>query len=233
MFASDQPPLPKEQDLWREAWVDGFSLELASAECAEFAEEKLGLNVSDPWARQWLQEDDQGKAWLERMEIDDDPLFFIPDTVCGENSPRPILGFTDPPEGATITTSPLEIFGRAGATDEFRDWVLEYGLGSSPSSWPDLAIVGSPANQPEKLYTWDLEGLPNGPVTLRLAVRSERGGKAIVELHLNLLLPTPTATPTSTPTATATPTVTPTATATPTETPTPTSTQTPTLNPPP
>jgi penicillin-binding protein 1C len=120
LFASDQPPLPKDQDLWREAWVDGFSLELASAECAEFAEEKLGLNVPDPWARNWLEEDDQGKAWLERMEIEDDPVFFMPDTICDEDSPRPILGFTDPPEGATISSSPLEIFGRAGATDEFK-----------------------------------------------------------------------------------------------------------------
>jgi penicillin-binding protein 1C len=233
LFASDQPPLPKDQDLWREAWVDGFSLELASAECAEFAEEKLGLNVPDPWARNWLEEDDQGKAWLERMEIEDDPVFFMPDTICDEDSPRPILGFTDPPEGATISSSPLEIFGRAGATDEFENWILEYGLGSSLSYWPDLANASNPANEPEKLYSWDLEGLPNGPVTLRLSTNSQRGGKAIVELHLNILLPTPTPTPTTTPTPTSTPTTTPTTTPTPTVTSTPTSTETPTLNPPP
>jgi penicillin-binding protein 1C len=231
LFASDQPPLPKEQDLWRQAWVDSFSLELASAECAEFAEEKLGLNVSDPWARIWLEEDEQGQDWLEQMEIEEDPVFFMPDTVCGVDSPRPIIGFTDPPEGATIGASKLEIFGRAGATSEFKDWVLEYGLGSSPSHWPDLAVVKQSADQPEKLYTWDLEGLPNGPVTLRLAVRSQRGGKAIVELHLNLLLPTPTPTPTSTPTQTPTPTASPTVTPTPTETATATQTDTPTVTP--
>jgi membrane peptidoglycan carboxypeptidase len=233
LFASDQPPLPKEQDLWRKAWVDGFSLELASAECAEFAEEKLGLNVSDPWARLWLEEDEQGADWLERMGIEDDPVFFMPETICDENSPRPLLGFTDPPQGATISNSPLEIFGRAGATDEFKDWILEYGLGSSPNQWPDLAHVNRPADEPEKLYSWDLQGLPNGPITLRLAVRSQRGGKAIVELRLNLMLPTPTPTPTSTVTQTPTPSVTPTATPSATPTMTPTSTMTPTLNPPP
>ena len=74
LFASDQLPLPREQDLWRKAWVDGFSLELASTDCAEFAEEKLGLNVSDPWARIWLEQDDRGKDWLEQMGIEDDPL---------------------------------------------------------------------------------------------------------------------------------------------------------------
>ncbi len=233
LFASDQPPLPKEQDLWRKAWVDGFSLELASAECAEFAEEKLGLNVSDPWARLWLEEDEQGADWLERMGIEDDPVFFMPETICDENSPRPLLGFTDPPQGATISNSPLEIFGRAGATDEFKDWILEYGLGSSPNQWPDLAHVNRPADEPEKLYSWDLQGLPNGPITLRLAVRSQRGGKAIVVLRLNLMLPTPTPTPTSTVTQTPTPSVTPTATPSATPTMTPTSTMTPTLNPPP
>ena len=161
------------------------------------------------------------------------PFFFLPDRVCDENSPRPLLGFTDPPDGATITGSPIEIFGRAGSTGEFKDWVLEYGVGSSPSQWPDLAHVSRPANEPEKLYTWDLDGLPNGPITLRLAVRSLRGGKAIVQLHLNLLLPTPTPTPTSTPTETITPTFTSTPTPTPTNTPTITPSATPTLNPPP
>ena len=233
LFASDQPPLPKDQDLWRQAWVDGFALELASAECAQYAEEKLGLNVNDPWARTWLEEDEQGQEWVEQMGLEDDPVFFMPDKVCTENSPRPALGFTDPPEGATITQLPLEIFGRAGATSDFKDWILEYGLGSSPGSWPDLAHVNNPANQPEKLFTWDLGGIPNGPITLRLAVRSQRGGKAVVELHLNVLLPTPTPTPTSTPTQTATPTITPTSTPTPTETPTATPSVTPTLNPPP
>jgi penicillin-binding protein 1C len=231
VFASDQPPLPKEQDLWRQAWVDGFSLELASAECAEFAEEKLGLNVSDPWARIWLEEDEQGKDWLEQMNIEDDPVFFMPDTVCGEDSPRPIIGFTDPPEGATITVPRLEIFGRAGATSEFKDWVLEYSLGSSLNYWPDLAVVKQPSDQPERLYTWDLDGLPNGPITLRLGVRSQRGGKATVELHLNLQIPSPTPTPTSTPTQTTTPTTSPTITPTPSETPTATQTGTPTLTP--
>jgi penicillin-binding protein 1C len=233
IFASDQPPLPKEQDLWRQAWVDGYALELASTECADFAEEKLGLNVNDPWARDWLENDDQGRAWVEQMGIEDDPLFFMPDRICTEDSPRPLLGFTDPPEGATITSLPLEIFGRAGATSEFKDWILEYGLGDDPRPWPDLAQVNHPANQPEKLYTWNLEGIPNGPITLRLSVSSQRGGKAIVQLHLNVLLPTPTPTPTSTSTQTLTPTSTPTPTPTPTVTATATPSETPTLNPPP
>ncbi len=227
IFAHDQPPLPKEQDLWREVWVDSFALELASPECATYVDEKLGLNVDDPWARDWLNETSEGEKWAEDMGFEDDPLFFIPDAVCSSDSPQPILAFTHPSEGTTISTSPLEIFGRAAATNDFRDWILEYGLGSNPSFWPDIAHSDSQIKQPEQLIKWDISKLPNGPVTLRLAVRSKRGGVAITELHLNILMPTPTPTPTLTPTATATPTSTPTVTTTPTPSDTPSDTPTP------
>ena len=226
IFVLDQPPLPKEQDLWREVWVDSFALELASPDCATYVDEKLGLNVHDPWAREWLNETSVGKKWAEDMGFEDHPLFFIPDAVCSSDSPHPILAFTLPSEGATISTSPLEIFGQAAATDDFRDWILEYGVGSNPSYWPDIARSDSPIMQPERLINWDISELTNGPVTLRLAVRSKRGGVAFVELHLNILLPTPT--PIPSPTATATPTPTPTATTPPTATSTPTPTETPT-----
>jgi len=214
IFASDQPPLPKEQDLWKKVWVDSFALELASTECSEYAVEKLGLNVDDPWARRWLREDPAGKAWAEEMGFDEDPLFFIPKATCNADSPRPILAFTSPPEGATITTSPVAIFARAAATSEFKDWILELGTGSQPRHWPDIASGRDPLRQPGKLLDWDLQEVPNGQVTLRLTVRSERGGKASVDLHLNILLPTPTPTPTATPTQTLTPTATPTPTVT-------------------
>ena len=214
IFASDQPPLPKEQDLWKKVWVDSFALELASTECSEYAVEKLGLNVDDPWARRWLREDPAGKAWAEEMGFDEDPLFFIPKATCNADSPRPILAFTSPPEGATITTSPVAIFARAAATSEFKDWILELGTGSQPRHWPDIASGRDPLRQPGKLLYWDLQEVPIGQVTLRLTVRSERGGKASVDLHLNILLPTPTPTPTATPTQTLTPTATPTPTVT-------------------
>jgi len=229
IFASDQPPLPKDQDLWKKVWVDSFALELASTECSEYTVEKLGLNVEDPWGRRWLREDPAGKAWAEEMGFEDEPLFFIPKATCSEDSPRPILAFTDPPEGATITTSPVAIFARAAATSEFKDWILELGTGSQPRHWPDIASGREPLRQPGKLLDWDLRDVPNGPVTLRLTVRSERGGKASVDLHLNILLPTPTPTPTATPTQTPTPTPTPTPTVTltpiPSETPSPSPTE--------
>ena len=71
IFAADQPPLPKEKDLWQEVWIDTYTQLLASNECQDFAREKVGLDVTDPWARQWLKDDDDGKAWAEKNGFED------------------------------------------------------------------------------------------------------------------------------------------------------------------
>lgn len=228
IFSHDQPPLPKEQDLWREAWIDTYSLELASAECPDFAEEKLGISVHDPWAREWLKEDKKGKAWAEELGFEEDEVFFIPGELCTEDSPRPIIAFTDPNPGSLIFQSPLSVFGRAAGTSDFKDWILEYQDEEGPSGWPDLIKSDSPFEQPEKLFDWDIRRIGNGRIILRLTVRSKRGGKASVTLPLEILQPTPTPNPTPTPTMTMTPTPTQTSTTLPTDTITPTPTPSPT-----
>jgi penicillin-binding protein 1C len=228
IFASDQPPLPAEKDLWQKVWVDSYSLELASADCGNYATQKLGLDVSDPWGRKWLLDDSAGKDWAKQMGFEDKPVFFIPTATCQKTSPRPVLALTAPLEGERISSTPITVSGQAAATGDFRDWILEYGIGYNPKVWPDIAHESSPLEQPAKLLDWIPEDVPNGPITLRLSVRSKSGGSASILVHVVLDLaptptPTPTATPTSTPTATLTVTPTPTHTpppsATPSETP--------------
>lgn len=221
-FVENQPPLPKEEDLWKQVWVDSYSLLLASPACADMAEEKLGLNVQDEFAREWIVEDEQGQEWAERMDFETDPVFFVPDEPCTEDSPRPIVEISAPNNGATITESPLTIFGRVGASADFMDWILEYGVGDDPDTFPDLVRRENQLDQNSELYEWDLEDVPNGPIIIRLTVRSEKGGKAAVEVRFNLNLPTPTPEPTSTPTET------PTASSTPSPSPSPTPSGTPT-----
>jgi penicillin-binding protein 1C len=224
-FAQDQPPLPADKDLWQRVWVDSFTLQLASDACRDYAIERVGLAVTDKWAQKWLKENEQGKAFLEeKLGIKEQDLFFIPTEACTADSPHPVVKITSPSEGTLITSAPLTIMGQAWAPSDFKDWVLEYGVGNNPDHWPDLKVGSTMLENPGKLVDWDLTGVPNGPITLRLTVRNTNSGKASAELHLVIQLPTPTptATPTATPTLTPEPTSTPTP--TPTETPAPTET---------
>ncbi len=209
-FAADQPPLPKEQDLWRKIWIDSYSMEFASTECPDYAIEKLGLSINDPWGRKWVEDESAGRKWAEEMGFEHDDLFFIPEESCSSNSPRPILALTDPSQGAIISTSLLPIFGQASATANFQHWELHYGTGNDPVTWNLIKRSATPHAQPDKLIDWDLSDLPNEQVTLRLTVYSTSEGKAETRLHLTINLPTPT--PTTTPTVTSTHTTTSTST---------------------
>jgi penicillin-binding protein 1C len=192
IFAFDQLPPTKEHDLFRKVWVDSYSLLLASAECPDFATEKLGISVSDPWGRKWIEETSQGKAWLEDIDIDDDEVFFIPDEACNDSSPRPILAITKPRNSATVRRSPLAIVGQAGATGDFKNWVLQYGIGFNPVSWTRINGSETAQNESGRLISWRMRRVPNGSITLRLRVFSTKGGKAEIHHHLTIQIPTPT-----------------------------------------
>jgi membrane peptidoglycan carboxypeptidase len=220
LFAADQPPFPRSEDLWKKVLVDTWTGLEASPACEQFTDEKLAANVEDPWAVKWLRNNPTGKAWAEDNGFSD-PLFFVPKRKCTVEDPRPLLEFTSPRDGERITQNPLEIFGRAGATADFESYQLEYGLGEKPVKWEPLKKDGIPINESGKIYEWDLEEFPAGVITLRLVLNSINQTYAEVSMNLNIQVPTPT--PTPTPTFTPTPTATP----TPTFTPTPTSTQTP------
>lgn len=226
-FAADQPSLPQEEDLWKKLAVDTWTGLAASSACDKFTEEKMTLNVTDPWAMRWIRRDPSGQAWAEEMGFSQ-PVFFVPARQCQADDSRPLVQFTTPRPGDTIRNNPLEIFGQAGATADFDFYELEFGLGSEPVKWESLAREGIPVNEPRKLYEWDLEEIPAGEVTLRLIVHSVNETYAETKMSLNLQVPTPTPTPTDTPTPTPTDTPTPTPTNTPTFTPTPTITPTPT-----
>lgn len=223
IFAADQPPLPKEEDLWQKVAVDTWTGLRASAACSEFVEEIYALNVTDEWARKWIRRTQAGAAWAERLGFPS-PVLFSPSRECRSDDPRPRLAFASPGEGETIQFNPLNIYVLADATPgaalqaiRFDSVTLEFGLGSDPMQWQGLAQSRQPFNQPELFYSWDISQLPPGPVTLRLVMRSTEDTFAIRYLRLNLLPPTPT--PTLTPTPTETPL--PTSTLVPTETPVP------------
>lgn len=228
LFAADQPPLPADEDLWTEVVIDTYTSLQASQACAEFTEKVFALNVTDPWAIQWILDDPAGRAWAESLGFDDE-LVFIPERACEETDPRPVIEFSAPRDGDRISNSPVEIYARVGATGDFRRWWLEWGPGDNPVKWELLERSGRGYGQPDKIYSWDVSEIPPGVITLRLRVESNAGTFAEKRISLNMQVPTPTPTPTSTATPTPTSTVTPTPTNTPVPslTPTPTSSATP------
>jgi penicillin-binding protein 1C len=233
IFTVDQPPLPREQDLWQKVWIDSWSLKLASTDCMEFTREKMGLDVIDRWGRKWITENSDGKAWAEEMGFTEDKIYFIPHETCTADSSRPLVSLTFPIEESIVTTSPIPIMGRAAATSKFKDWVLQYGLGPDPDSWVRIFHSEIPYEQSDHLIDWDPAEAGNGYITLRLVVRSTEGGNAEDRVHftIDLATPTPTATATETITVTPSETPTPTITLTPTPSNTPTTTMTPSSTP--
>ena len=230
IYASDQLPLPKEQDLWARMLLDTWTGLRASAACPDFTDEEFVLNVTDTWAVGWIRNDSAGKAWAVEQGFQE-PILFAPSRECRADDPRPYLAFTSPTEGQTISISPLELFARVDASADFRDYQLDYGLGSDPVEWTRLVESSQPSSQPGKIYTWELEDVPPGMVTLRLRMRSIRDTTAVFRLHLNIQVSTatPTLTATTTPTPTPTYTPLPTGTPIPTQTLVPTQTQAPTM----
>lgn len=233
VFASDQPPLPAGQDLLRRANIDLWTQLEASNACKDFTEESNVLNVSDKWARQWL-EGGEGRDWLENHDLPRKPVY-APERECRADDPHPQLEI-ELTDGQVLTSPILEIKGTADATGLFESWRLEIGIGPDPANWAYLNGGNSPLRN-ATLHLVDLTGLENGIITLRLTVTGKRGEVSkSVRLNLNLSTPTPPPTETPTPTPTAPPTiyVPPTEPPTlppPTETPTPPPTETPTETP--
>jgi penicillin-binding protein 1C len=241
VFAADQLPLPKEQDLWIRGAFDTWTGLRASPACGNFTQEEFAINITDPWAIRWIVETTQGQAWIQDIGFKP-PLLFVPSRDCRADDPRPIFEIVSPEKNQTISSSPLGILGKVDASADFRRFEISYGLGSEPVDWKLLYTSDQPVRQPEKFFDWNLyetfpTELPVGNITLRIRMESLRNTFAEVKIPLNFQVatltptPTPTATFTATATVTALPTASSTPTLVPTFTPTPTSTQVPTFTP--
>jgi penicillin-binding protein 1C len=216
VFASDQPPLPADDDLWKEVQIDTWTNLLASSDCSDFTDKKLSLNVSDTSAQDWITNTSDGKAWAENAGFGDS-VFFTPSRACTSSDPHPKIVFVGLSDGQTITSNPIDIYAVISATDNFKEWRLDYGVGNNPSKWTTLVNNNTAQiTTPDKIYTWDLSSVPTGTVTLRIVMTSTKDTTATRTIRLTNQSPTPTPTVTATATPTNTPTNTPTE--TPTET---------------
>jgi hypothetical protein len=229
-FASDQPPLPAAQDLFRRSNLDTWTGLLANDSCKEFVEDEMVMNVQDKWARQWLRSG-AGRDWLESHDFPRNP-FWAPERECNVSDPHPVLEFSNINETSVITNPVLPINGVIDVKNGgFTGWRLEYGAGQDPSDWNLLAQGTNSFPQPGLIYTWNIEGIHEGKITLRIYLSNGEDNYAERRLTLSVNLPTPvppTPTPTEFPTATPSNTpAPPTATEAPTEPPTATEPPTP------
>ena len=232
-FVNDQPPLPKEEDLWKKANIDSWTGLRASPECSGYTKEEFTLNIKDPSAINWIRDTDQGREWAASIGFNG-PILFVPERECRASDPRPEIHFAGLSDNQTITQNPVDIYAVVRATANFRQFHLEWGEGDNPENWQRL-VENNPNqyDKPERIHAWDVSQLPAGKVTLRIVLESTENDRTAEErIHLNLQVPTPTPTPTTTSTQTPTNTTTPLPSSTPTITPTPLPTSTPTITPP-
>jgi penicillin-binding protein 1C len=229
-FASDQPPLPPSQDLLRPVNIDTWTGLIAGDACKEFVKDDMVMNVQDKWGREWLRSG-EGRDWLEAHDMPRNP-FFAPERECSASDPRPLIEFSNLNHDTVVTDISLPINGVVDVKNGgLSGWRLEYGSGQDPDQWTVLAQGTNTFPSPSLIHTWDLQGVTDTQVTLRLYLSNgeEKYAERKVTITLNVPTPTPTVTPTPTETSippTATPTETP-GSAAPTETPTGFPTETP------
>ncbi|HET9912845.1 MAG TPA: transglycosylase domain-containing protein [Anaerolineales bacterium] len=235
IFVNNQPPLPASQDLFRRADIDTWTGLLAGDACKDFVEDEMLLNVQDKWGREWLRSG-AGKDWLETHDMPRNP-HFAPDRECKSSDPHPVLEFSNINETSVITNPTLPINGVIDVKNGgLTDWRLEYGIGQDPSQWNLLAQGTNTIPNSSLLHTWNLEGIHENRITLRIYVSNGEDKHAERRLTLTLNLPTPEPSITPSPTDFPPTAVIPTDTSTPepataTSTEFPTATETPTSGP--
>lgn len=209
VFASDQMPLPKDEDLWVRAQIDSWTNLRSSPACSEFNREALTINVSDKFAIEWL-ETDAGREWARNAGFPD-PLVILPERECRADDPRPIINLVGIHDGGTVTENPLPIAGVIDATANFKQFIIHWGVGHDPDEWHRLTDDWhhEPIRSEDLIKEWDLSEMEETLITIRVTMHSTMNTEVQKFYRLRLELPTPTPTPTETPTETPTPSPTP------------------------
>jgi len=200
IFARNQPPPGKDEDLRQQIAIDTWTNLKAGPACTEYTEEKLTLNVKDKWAKKWITESEEGRAWASQNGFDE-PVIFTPERECRGDDPHPSIVFVGLEDDMNVADSPLDIYAVISATDLYDRYVLQYGVGNNPNNWKTLVKGNTQYKQPEKLISWDVYEANAARITLRIYVHSTKGTFAEKRIHLNLIMPTltPTITLTETP----------------------------------
>ena len=230
LFASDQPPLPAEQDFVKRLPINLWTGRIANDNCpdnnfeAGFVSPLVSgtegvLPREQALATAWLSDTREGRAWAAERNIAL-PLQPPPTVQCDQNTAKPLAIIASPGAGAQVTSDGnLTIAGTARAPG-FAGYRLEVGLGQSPSSWTPIVEWSNTQVDNGILANWRPEGMPAGEMTLRLLLYgpdnwfTPERDLIVKETRQTFTLIAPTGTPIRTPTHTPTSTATPLATET-------------------
>ncbi|HSN93612.1 MAG TPA: transglycosylase domain-containing protein [Anaerolineaceae bacterium] len=220
LFASDQLPPPKDQDLWANIKVDGWTGLKLSEACKDFPQAITAINIKDETAIEWLGTD-KGKVWAEENGFTQ-PITIVPERECRLDDPRPIIDLVSVIDGGTISEDGFKITGVIDATGNFSGFSLAWGEGEKPETWQPLASGNEAIKTPAEIAIMpDLRSVTATVITFRVTLFGQNGAKIEKDYHMQLQLPTPTPTATPTEVPTEMPTETPLP-PVPTDTPTPT-----------
>jgi membrane peptidoglycan carboxypeptidase len=208
LFASDQLPPPKDQDLWADIKVDGWTGLKLSEACKDFPQAITAINIKDKTAISWL-ETNEGKAWAEANGFTQ-PITIVPERECRMDDPRPIIDLLSVTDGGTISEDGFKVTGVIDATGNFSRFSLDWGEGEKPENWQPLASGDAPIRTPAEIATMpDLRSITATVITFRVTLFGQNGAKIEKDYRMQLLLPTPTPTATPTEVPTEVPTETP------------------------
>jgi hypothetical protein len=207
--------IPQQEDTWwQRVRIDTRNNLLARSDTPSvFVEEKVMLVLPPEVMR---NEDARRLAveWAGSLGLAIAPTETsdLPATAPGpngqpNNGPNPgaspdvqTLGIFSPPNNSELTGI-VQILGRAISKD-FESFRVEYGLGTSPSTWTPLAARATPVEL-GSLATWQTAGVAPGLYTIRLVVQDRVRGQLTtsITVYVNQRAPAPgqQATPTPTP----------------------------------
>jgi len=117
-----------------------------------------------------------------------------------------VLEFSNLNESTVVTDPTLPINGVIDVKNGgFTGWQLAYGAGDDPSDWNLLAQGTNSFPTPSLIYTWNMQGIQDNKITLRLYLANGDDNYAERRVTITLNIPTPTPLPTMTPSPTSVP----------------------------
>jgi membrane peptidoglycan carboxypeptidase len=172
-------PAPPASEVIKTLQVDSFTGFIANDNCPEYVINKVFLNIDDPTAIAWLNNDPAGKAWAEQRGITL-PITPPPTQQCDPGMPRPVVRVTSPGQGATVQGL-VEIRGTVSVPN-FNRYQIEVGQGQNPAQFNivDGPILSQQPGENSFLGRWDTSQLPNGVYTMRLVAIDAQGHQAVI-----------------------------------------------------